>query len=181
MAYRDSGGYLSVRYVPAIGRRRGRPGRLGWIGRTGRNWGTSEQHSPTQFHVSRARDDGGLCQSTTCDDGKKKFFFFFVGIILTVKIFFFQPYNRRWRVCRRVDVKRGSITHRETWRATRANLMRTNWRVHGLSRQINWMRENSSTVSFAIKFFFFFIFIYANVFKNCDCIWISYQIPTETF
>lgn len=81
MAYRDGGGYLSVRYVPAVGGRRGRPGRPGWIGRPGRRSGSlrggsaPQQHSPTQLHVPRACDDGGLREPTARDHGRYSCFF----------------------------------------------------------------------------------------------------------
>lgn len=75
MGYRDSGGHFAVRYVPAFGGWRGKPGRVGRIGRTGRRGGgvsgrsTSEQHTSAQFHVSRARDDGRMRESSTGGDG----------------------------------------------------------------------------------------------------------------
>lgn len=75
VGYRDSGGHLSVRYVPAFGGGRGKPGRAWRTGRFGRRSGSLrgrssfEQHPSSQLHVSRARDDGGLRESATCSDG----------------------------------------------------------------------------------------------------------------
>lgn len=79
MGYRDSGGHFAVRYVPAFGGWRGKPGRIGRIGRTGRRGGglsgrsPPEQHPPAQFHVSRARHDRRMRESSTGGDGTTHF------------------------------------------------------------------------------------------------------------
>ena len=76
VGYRDGGGHLSVRYVPAFGGGRGKPGRAGRTGRIGRRTGnirggsSLEQHSSSQLHVSRACDDGGVRESAACGDGQ---------------------------------------------------------------------------------------------------------------
>ncbi|XP_011638391.1 Down syndrome cell adhesion molecule-like protein Dscam2 isoform X6 [Pogonomyrmex barbatus] len=70
----DSGGHFAVRYVPAFGGWRGKPGRVGRIGRSGRRGGghggrsSPEQHSSTQLHVSRARHDRRVRESSTGGD-----------------------------------------------------------------------------------------------------------------
>jgi hypothetical protein len=74
MGYRDSGGHFAVRYVPAFGGWRGKPGRIGRVGRTGRRGGgygraSSEQHASPQLHVSRARHDRGMREPTAGGDG----------------------------------------------------------------------------------------------------------------
>lgn len=75
MGYRDSGGHFAVRYVPAFGGWRGKPGRIRRIGRTGRRGGghggrsSPEQHSSTQLHVPRARHDRRVREPSTSGDG----------------------------------------------------------------------------------------------------------------
>lgn len=94
MGYRDSGGHFAVRYVPAFGGWRGKPGRVGRIGRTGRRGGSysgrssPEQHSSTQLHVSRARHDRRVREPSTGSDGIYAKSLPFTRIVLIINLVF---------------------------------------------------------------------------------------------